>query len=429
MMKEKFQFKFDRNTFFYLLLFILYVFLMPRSGHEWDMHCWLEWTKNIYTNGLAGVYRNYEHTTDYLPLYHYFLFAFAKFQGSITNIEKNIHYLKLITLLFDFIGGFFFVRLIREHYKDANKLLLYSLLLFLNIAYFYNTLIWGQVDGIMTTLIFISLFYAIKERILTSLIFIVLALNFKLQSIIFLPLILLILLPSIIGKFSLKNLFTWLLIPSLLQIIIVLPFVFAGNFDNVWKVAMNSIGKSPVISIYADNMWYWLIRGDLKTIHDTGTYLVLSYKNWGLLLFFATSFIALLPLLINTYSIFVQKSKEKIASEKILLTAALLPLIFFFFNTEMHERYSHPAIILVATYSILTKRFVPYIFISVAYVLNLEAVLKYLALNTYSTLVFDPRFVAGLFLATILLLFHDLFTIYGKIKFVRSGQDYRPIKS
>ena len=41
--------------------------------------------------------------------------------------------------------------------------------------------------------------------------------------------------------------------------------------------------------------------------------------------------------------------------------------------------------------------------VSVAYFLNLEGVLRYLELKKYTVLVFDPRFVAGLFALTIVL--------------------------
>jgi Gpi18-like mannosyltransferase len=406
------DFNFNKTWIVYILLFLVYFFLMPRTGHEYDMWCWQQWSKHDITYGFSNAYK--ESGSDYLPLFHYFLYAFGKFQGTIENIEKNRHYIKIFPMIFDFIGGFFLVKLIQDKYKDKFRTFFYSLFLFLNIAYFYNSIIWGQVDGMMTAFIFIAFFYSIKEKVLPALIMMILALNFKVQSIIFLPLFGLILLPAIIKKFSWKNLSAWLLIPLLIQLLILWPFLITNNFDKVWAIVINSVGKYPEVSMNAYNMWYWLIPGDLRTIHDTGIYLGLTYKNWGLLVFFAVSFVTLFPLIKDVYSILVRKSKEKISPEKIMLTAALLPLVFFFFNTEMHERYSHPAILFIAAYSLLTKRFLPYIFVSAAYLLNMEGVLKYLQLHKYSTLIFDPRFVALLFLITIVLLFDDL--LKGEVK-------------
>jgi hypothetical protein len=75
----------------------------------------------------------------------------------------------------------------------------------------------------------------------------------------------------------------------------------------------------------------------------------------------------------------------------------------------MHERYSHPAIIFVAIYSILTGRYLPYVLVSLAYFLNMEAVLKYLGFHNYGIVPFSPQFVAALYLVAILVLFFDLY--------------------
>lgn len=414
--------KTDNAWIIYALLFCTYLSLIPGFSHEYDMWCWMQWSKHDTTFGFRNAYNG--SGSDYLPLFHYFLYAFGKFQGSIANIEKNIHYIKILPLIFDFIGGFFLIKLIRDRYKAVDKVLLYSLLLFLNIAYFYNSIIWGQVDGMMTTFIFIALYYAIKEKVLPSLIFMLLAINFKLQSGIFLPLVGLILLPSIFKKFSWKNLFAWLFVPLTIQVLILSPFLLTGNLDKVWNVVNDSFGKFPVISMNAYNIWYWFIPGNLRTVHDAETFFGMSYKHWGLLFFFLCSLLVLWPLIKNVYSVVVQKTQKEISIIKIFLTAALLPLLFFFLNTEMHERYSHPAIILTATYSILSKRFLPYIFVSIAYLLNMESVLQYLKLPKYGTLIFDPRFIAGLFFITIALLLYDLVKINSRIVFEqKSGNE------
>jgi len=63
--------------------------------------------------------------------------------------------------------------------------------------------------------------------------------------------------------------------------------------------------------------------------------------------------------------------------EKIWLTAALIGLIFFFFNTQMHERYSHYAFIFITVYAFSKRHYIPYILFSIAYLLNLDAVLEW----------------------------------------------------
>ena len=48
---------------------------------------------------------------------------------------------------------------------------------------------------------------------------------------------------------------------------------------------------------------------------------------------------------------------------------------FFFFNTQMHERYSHPAMLMAFLYGILNKNYWIYGITSIAYFLNMEKTL------------------------------------------------------
>jgi len=91
----------------------------------------------------------------------------------------------------------------------------------------------------------------------------------------------------------------------------------------------------------------------------------------------------------------------------ILLVGALIPLLFFFFNIQMPERYSHPAFLFIIAYSFLCKRYFLYVIFSIAYFLNLEKILLTFDLN-YGTFIFGERFIAGLYLITIILLFREL---------------------
>ena len=384
--------------------------IFPQSGHEGDTRCWNEWTKQIFTAGLGNVYK---FGTDYLPLYHYILWLFGKFQGSTALIEQNIYYLKIITLLFDFLTGFYLIKLLYAKFTDLNQSVFYSLLFFLNIAYFYNTLIWGQVDGILACLIFLAFFYSIKSNVLVALIFIVLSLNFKLQSIIFLPLLGLLLLRSMVKNFSFKKLLVWLAVPVTLQLLILTPFIITGDLERVWNVVTGSVGKYPVVSMNAHNFWSLALKGNLMEIQDNTRLFGITYKSWGLFLFFSTSLLTLWPLLRNTITTicFDGETETQLTIDKTLLIAALVPMLFFFLNTQMHERYLHPAMIFLAAYSLISKEYFPYVLGSIAYFLNLEGVLRYLQLRNYDILIFHSGFIAGLFFVCIGYLFLKLYKI------------------
>ena len=122
-------------------------------------------------------------------------------------------------------------------------------------------------------------------------------------------------------------------------------------------------------------------------------------------MFFAASALALLPLLLLTVrNLRRQRTAPAVAAAysqddfaQVLLSIGLIPLLFAFFNTQMHERYWHAAVLFLAAYGFLRRDYMLYIIVSVAYFLNLESVLRYLELRKYSVLVFEPRFVASLF--------------------------------
>jgi len=392
------------------MLFTFCFMTVPHDGHAWDMNCWRVWADYIFINGLGNIYNS---GTDYLPLFHYILKAFGNIQGSIKSIDDNIYYLKLITLIFDFILGFFIALTIKKKENTWDNVLLNTILFYLlNLPILYNTIIWGQVDAILTCFIFISCYFAFKKRILLSLIFIIFAINFKLQAIIFLPIIGLMILPVIVSTFSTKNLAKWVLLPLLLQLLIILPFIIAKTTDNLWYTVTNSVGKYPQVSMNAYNIWDLFLPGkDLRAMTDRDLFMKMSFNHWGLLMFFISSGIALFPLTKYVYLSLVRNREWDIPLEIFLITCTLIPLLFFYFNTQMHERYSHPTFAFLITYALYKKRPIVAAIGCLAYFLNLEGVLHYLQLYNYKTLVFNRTFISSLFLLTIILLTINLFNL------------------
>ena len=393
---------------FCVLFFIFCLVFLPQQGHGSDMNCWKDWTKYIFNHGLHNVYKS---GTDYLPLYHYILTIFGLFKGSIENIEVNIHYLKLITLFFHFVTGYFLILLIKKNDWSSDKMIVYVLFYLLNIAVLYNSLIWGQVDEILTGLIFITCYFSLKQKVQLALIFLVFSINFKLQAIIFLPIVLLLLLPAIISTFSIKKLATYILFPLLIQVLIILPFIISGNISKLWDVVTGSMGKYPVVSMNAYNFWDFLLPGNLREIPDSNTYKGISYKHWGLLLFFVTSGLALFPLFKSVYLSIKSKTNISFPIDKFLLLCGIIPLFFFYFNTQMHERYSHPALVFLIAYSLYTKKPFVAIVVSCACFLNMEGVLKFIKLNNYETLIFNRDFISSLFLLAIVYIYIQLFEL------------------
>jgi len=94
-----------------------------------------------------------------------------------------------------------------------------------------------------------------------------------------------------------------------------------------------------------------------------------------------------------------------------VLTFGMVPLLFFFFCTQMHERYSHPAIFFLVLYSILSRKWYIGLLGSLAYLLNIDGVLRSLKFQYYGVIFYDSRFVAALFFFAILLCYKELFSL------------------
>jgi Gpi18-like mannosyltransferase len=382
------------------------------------MFCWKEWTKFIFTNGLENAYKS---GTDYMPIMQYLMYLFGHIQGSIENIEKNINQIKTIPLIFEFIGGIFLLEIIKlKIHNRSEKTFFYSLLYFLNISIFYNSLFWGQVDGILATLIFISVFFAIRKKTLASCIFLILAINFKLQAIIFIPLVGLLVFPFLI-RLRPQQLMLGTMIILLLQFLILLPFMLSGDLTLLWKATRDSFTKYPVISLNSGGIWNLLIKGNLWEIPDSTMIMGITYKSLGLILFFSLSLLALLPLISWNWRVLKTNNKTSLQHEKIFIISALIPLLFCYLNTEMHERYLHPSLIFLVTYSIISNKFWATGIICLGYLINLEHAIQFLHLKSYGTVIFNRTFLALLYLMGILLLFKDLFEIkFHDLKKIRS---------
>ncbi len=196
------------------------------------------------------------------------------------------------------------------------------------------------------------------------------------------------------------------------QLIIIFPFYQTHDLSLVKNVIKNSFGKYPFVSYGAFNFWF--LVGDFNVYtatvtHDSKLIWGISMNRWGFLLFCFSSFFALFHLAKNYFLLIFKKVKLNFSLEKTLVSASLIPLIFFFFNTQMHERYSHPAFIFLVSYAILYRKFIPYITGSLAHFLSLEYIHRHYNLGVYDYFFFKTTFIACLYLFTIAYLFFQLF--------------------
>lgn len=406
--------KFSKNQkvlALYTIIFIIGCLLLP-DVYVWgknDRNCWFSWCNYIHHYGVQNIYKL---RVDYPPLVHYFLWLVAKVQGSSDMIYLNIYKLKYLVLAVEVLSIYMVYRILESRKYTVSYIL--PLAILFNIAFWYNNVFFGQVDGVYTAFAFISLAFAVFKKPTLSLLFFILCVNFKFQGIIFLPIIFLTLFDEV-KNYGLKKI-VLLLLPSLfLQVIIFVPFILTGDIKLAFNSFSESMGRYPFVSMGAYNVWS-LIFTYPETMNDNSGIFNFSFNTIGLLTFFGLSGLVLLPFGLKSLGIFNKKIQLEFSFENVLLATTLIILVFFYFNTQMHARYSHPVVLFAGTLAILRKDYLRFLLVSMAVFLNMEGASKILKGNIaeFETIWFQPWFVSLLFLVVIVLYFYDYMVLLSK---------------
>ncbi|WP_149867303.1 hypothetical protein [Solirubrum puertoriconensis] len=388
----------NQHKALYLLYFVMLLLVVPHAGFSGDVDCWWRWSDYILQEGLPNIYQFPD--VNYNPLYPYVLWLYTKLMGTHEKIMHYRHALKGFTLLFDFAGAFAAVSLA----KGKERRFMLALLLLFNVGYMYNTLAWEQIDAIYTFLGFMAVLLALRGNTVVSVLCLLLALNTKAQSIIFLPPLLLLWLPQWLRS-ARRQVVPALGIAAVVQVLILAPFIWFGSVNygpRIAQINLHAADMYPHLYVGANNLWTIIAPDSPLKLLESWTDLAvahgLTYRQWGMLMFMAASAVALLPLLALAWRSWrANRLLERSELALVLLSFGIIPLLSTYFNTQMHERYWHPAILFLAAYAFLTRRYWLYVVLSIAYFLQLESILHYLELRKYTVLLFDKYFIAGLF--------------------------------
>lgn len=403
------------RRYLYLVLSLLaclyLIFAFPQIRYSGDYGYWVSWSEHLRAHGVAqayvGTYINYP------PLSIYVLAALNQFW----DVDKAIHLFKLFPLVFDFAGPLLAVWMLGRSVKDA---LSWTWPTF-SVAYLLNSVVWGQVDSVYAVFAFASLAFALRNRTSASVAALALAIMVKVQAAIYIPLIGLLLLPFLtsVGR-TVRLLSLWLGTMAL----VCLPYLLKTNgltelWENVIHVTMNLF--FPALSMNAYNVWQLLFGAEALHTADTLQWLGISCKTWGLITFLGLSTVALTPLLLQAADRIRRRldryrfPDHEAITPLALLVGGLLPLLFFYCNTQMHERYSHPAMLFLFAYGLATGRFRYYWIMSAAYFLNITHLLgRSTAAHwapdgfLFQSYQFFPRLVALAYGVLLILLFREL---------------------
>lgn len=328
----------------------------------------------------------------------YGLYFYDLLQGTESNIIHNINSIKILFVFFDFLPVIVLC-CFRQRILSFN---IPYLFLLINIAYVFNSMIWGQLDSMYANLVFLAIITAILYPIAGILLY-VLALNTKLQAIEFLPVFGAVLL------FSIKRFKTLLyagVLAGALEILIFLPYILAGQSARVIYVFTHSVDYYKQLSISAFNFWYMVVPGNPYFVDSNSTLFLVSYKTTGLIMYASAMALIMIPLTKRMWLMRKQALPLDDSTYALLfLSAGMACLSFFYFNAQMHERYSHPMIIFFFFYSVASKNYRLYILASIPYFLSLDKAFSfpdgYLPIVHYK-IIYASRIIAIWYTATVI---------------------------
>lgn len=351
---------------------------------------------------------------NYMPVYPYLVYLFSLFFDDYSSFIDKAYFIKCIIIAFDIISYAFVVSILPSKTVKDNVVL--TLLLLINVAIIYNSVFWGQIDGIHSFFLLLSFYSVVKNKWKLTGIFFALAFFTKIISIIFLPVFGLVILNEIICKrFKIKDLANISLAFLFTALVIILPIALSGNLSGILAAQESFIGAYESVSGNAYNVWVILTegRGLMMTKTSDLYFRSITFQQAGMLLFIPFYTLAIWPLLWRIYDNLRYKKNMPISTESLLLICVLVPLVFFYFSTKIRERYAHPYLIFLTLYCFYHGRYIFWFLATGIYFLQLEAILEYTMTlpNLFhrfheKTNLYSPVLISALFLTLILYLLH-----------------------
>lgn len=361
-----------------ICLFLIMTIFIPKSSFDSDMYIY--WANLIRAHGIAKLYTHQEWFVNYTPPIILLINCWQVF-CKLLNIplEQGGNLLKIVPLFFDLLTTLLLLKIARKSHFSKKFVLL---LLPLNVAFHYNSYIWGQFDTIYTFFVFLSIYFLHENKNLNGLLAFLWGIFIKQQTLLFSPIIILIAIKNIFKfkKIIKDEFFNYQLICTTgIHIVIFFLFLIPFHPSHPFEILLSVVEKSNHLTNYvtanANNFWVFTNIKPMSTLDNTIWFWNIRYRLFGYFLFLLSSGSVLLFFSLNLFN----GNKRSPNREYIITVLAcyLITLTFFFFCTRIHERYIHPAILLSALFAIYTKKYQLALLTSTAYFINLEQLNRY----------------------------------------------------
>ena len=232
-----------------------------------------------------------------------------------------------------------------------------ALIFLFNPIVWYNSSVWGQYDSVIFFLAFISFYFLIQKKSVLATLFYTLSLYTKLTLIVFAPLFLIF---YIKRKYKLGEYFKSVALPIIVVGFLTYSFSQTEPFSWLFNLYKNKIlvEQRQVVTSNAFNIWAGLTG--IHQISHNNLFGPISFKTWGLALFFVSYF---LP-----FYLVLRKKDLK----TLLWSLAIVSISSFSLLTNMHERYLFSFFPIVTILIFLERRLLLfYVLITVLNLLNL----------------------------------------------------------
>lgn len=322
----------DRILLLLILLGIISrIILINVPGFKVDVDAWFAWAERLNQVSFSQFY-SHQIWTNYTPGYLYVLWMLG-FLKDFFQINTPLFYLilKLPSIISEIILGIFIYIIIAR--KSTLWGLIAAVSILLNPALIFNSAIWGQIDGLFTLILVLSVYYFNYKRFLLSSFLFGLGFLIKPQAILLLPVFALYFFKNL----KIKYLTIFVIVAPVVILILSSPFFIQQPIFGIINLFFKMAGDYSTISLFAYNFWggvgFW--------IPDQTIWNGLSYKIWGYILY-------LLYWIVVGY-FYLKKGLSLYA------IAALFALSFFFLPTRVHERYLYSALVFSFLYAAAIK--------------------------------------------------------------------------
>lgn len=316
------------------------------AGFMSDQNLFVQWMNALRQYGLGTVYIH-DPNINYPPLFLLFMQGYAGLlHGFGITIQAGQLSFKLLLIVLDLVAGIAVFSWSLGKEKTVVRWVLLCIFV-LNPALIVNSSIWGQVDILNGMLMAGALLTLLASPVLAGILF-ALALLTKLQAIVIAPVFGFYLLKCLWQRNMkpLLHMITGVLIPL---IIVVIYFASHSGLQAMFKSAyMSAVGLYTQVTLNALNIWFYVV-GTIPTTNDT-------QKLWNFISLRNLGFVLLL-LAVIYIGIYIWKCRTMTTA--ILLKAGVwISFAFFMLPTEIHERYSIPALILVLLVTMLDRKWI-----------------------------------------------------------------------